>query len=200
MDIVNQSGDVTWAQSMTKLRFFELTQYQRLIYFDADGLIMRRMDHLFSLPSAPVAMPRAYWLTQPAMCNALAVVEPSAQRLQELLRQAETAGKQPPQSFIGDKHVALLPHLWLSHLCTGRLMRCGAGNLLRSLVCTANWHEARAYLGAGGFDMDVMNDLYKGQCLVLPNEYVFLTGELRATNHTRCAPHGTGCRHALPYS
>ena len=55
VDIVNQSGDVTWAQSMTKLRFFELTQYQRLIYFDADGLIMRRMDHLFSLPSAESA-------------------------------------------------------------------------------------------------------------------------------------------------
>ena len=35
--------------------------------------------------------------------------------------------------------------------------------------------------------MDVMNDLYKEQCLVLPNEYVFLTGELRETNHTRGA-------------
>ena len=35
--------------------------------------------------------------------------------------------------------------------------------------------------------MDVMNDLYKGQCLVLPNEYILLTGELRETNHTRCA-------------
>ena len=35
--------------------------------------------------------------------------------------------------------------------------------------------------------MDVMNDLYKGQCLVLPKEYIFLTGELRETNHTRCA-------------
>ncbi|CAK0732461.1 hypothetical protein CVIRNUC_000134 [Coccomyxa viridis] len=128
VDIVNQSGDATWAQSTTKLRFFELIQYRRLIYFDADGLVMRSMDHLFSLPSAPVAMPRAYWLSQPAMCNALAVIEPSAQRLGELLHQAETAG---------------------------------------------------------GFDMDVMNDLYKGQCLVLPNEYVFLTGELRATNHTR---------------
>jgi len=37
---------------------------------------------------------------------------------------------------------------------------------------------------AGGFDMDVMNDLYKHQCLVLPNEYDFLSGELRETNHT----------------
>ena len=35
--------------------------------------------------------------------------------------------------------------------------------------------------------MDVMNDLYKDQCLVLPNEYIFLTGELRESNHTRCA-------------
>jgi hypothetical protein len=38
---------------------------------------------------------------------------------------------------------------------------------------------------AGGFDMDVMNDLYRDQCLVLPNEYDFLSGELRETNHTK---------------
>ena len=37
---------------------------------------------------------------------------------------------------------------------------------------------------AGGFDMDVMNDLYKHQCLVLPNEYEFLSGELRELNYT----------------
>ena len=101
VDVLNQSGDATWAQSMTKLRFFELTQYRRLIYFDADGLVMRSMDHLFNLPSAPVAMPRAYWLSQPRMCNALAVIEPSAQRLEDLLHQAETAGAAPPHSFVG---------------------------------------------------------------------------------------------------
>ena len=44
--------------------------------------------------------------------------------------------------------------------------------------------------------MDVMNDLYKEQCLVLPNEYVFLTGELRASNHSRCALHGMSCNAA----
>ncbi len=133
VDIVNQSGDATWAQSITKLRFFELIQYRRLIYFDADGLVMRSMDHLFSLPSAPVAMPRAYWLSQPAMCNALAVIEPSAQRLGELLHQAETAGEQPPQSFVEVGHNVLLPHLWLSHLRMG----ITAGKVLRSLVQTA---------------------------------------------------------------
>ena len=32
--------------------------------------------------------------------------------------------------------------------------------------------------------MDVMNDLYKHLCLVLPNQYDFLSGELREMNHT----------------
>lgn len=31
--------------------------------------------------------------------------------------------------------------------------------------------------------MDVVNDLYKGMCLVLPNEYGFLSRELRNTDH-----------------
>ena len=41
------------------------------------------------------------------------------------------------------------------------------------LVCTV----------VGGFDMDVMNDLYKNMALTLPNEYDFVSGELRKTDH-----------------
>ena len=91
--VVSQRGDPFWRQSLTKLRFFELTQFDRLIYFDVDGLVLRNMNHLFRLPSAPVAMPRAYWLPQPYMSDQLAVVEPSAKRLHELLHQAETYGE-----------------------------------------------------------------------------------------------------------
>ena len=91
--ILQQSGDPVWAQSLTKLHVFGLTQYKRLIYLDADGLVLRNMDHLFSLPDAAVAMPRAYWLSQPRMCNALAVVQPSAGRLEELLQRARTHGE-----------------------------------------------------------------------------------------------------------
>jgi hypothetical protein len=35
------------------------------------------MDELFLLPSAPVAMPRAYWLDQPFLSSQLVVIEPS---------------------------------------------------------------------------------------------------------------------------
>ena len=73
-------------------------QYKRIIYFDVDGLVLRSMNHLFWLPPAPVAMPRAYWLPQPTMSDQLAVVEPSATRLDELLHQAETFGEGPQHS------------------------------------------------------------------------------------------------------
>ena len=87
--ILQQSGDPVWAQSLTKLHLFGLTQYKRLIYLDADGLVLRNMDHLFSLPDAHCGHAQGRTgLSQPRMCNALAVVQPSAQRLEQLLQRA----------------------------------------------------------------------------------------------------------------
>ena len=85
-------------------------QYKRLVYFDVDGLVLKNMNHLFLLPSAPVAMPRAYWLTQPTRSDQLAVVEPSAKALNDLLHQAETFGNSDLQSLIISMHQEL-------HIC-----------------------------------------------------------------------------------
>ena len=90
--VVLQEGEPTWAESLTKLKIFELTQYSRLLYFDVDGLVMRNMNHLFRLPAAPVAMPRAYWLDQPFASDQIAVIVPSVFRLHELLQQANKTG------------------------------------------------------------------------------------------------------------
>lgn len=54
-------SESNWDASITKLRAFELTPYKRVMHLDADMTILRNLDHLFLLPSAPVAMPRAYW-------------------------------------------------------------------------------------------------------------------------------------------
>ena len=57
-----------WDASITKLRAFELTPYKRVMHLDADMTILRNLDHLFLLPSAPVARGAAissavrYWL------------------------------------------------------------------------------------------------------------------------------------------
>jgi alpha-N-acetylglucosamine transferase len=74
-------ADVGWAMyadSGLKLALFSLTEYDRLIYLDSDGLVRRNLDHLFLLPETDLALPRAYWIDQPWYTSILLVVTPSA--------------------------------------------------------------------------------------------------------------------------
>jgi hypothetical protein len=84
-----------WDASITKLRAFELTPYKRVMHLDADMTILRNLDHLFLLPSAPVAMPRAYWADVPTpdpnqsqpwpLTSLLLLLEPSRAEFSALL-------------------------------------------------------------------------------------------------------------------
>ncbi|KAI4638527.1 hypothetical protein J4E93_010082 [Alternaria ventricosa] len=72
--------DATWQDSYTKLLAWNQTQYKR------------HMDELFLLPTAPVAMPRAYWLEQFFLSSQLIVIEPSEdgwQRVQSAMEHHE---------------------------------------------------------------------------------------------------------------
>lgn len=70
--------DPTWQDSYTKLLAFNQTQYKRVISIDSDGTILDHMDELFLLPPAPVAMPRAYWMSEKFFLSSqLIVIEPS---------------------------------------------------------------------------------------------------------------------------
>ena len=54
-----------YADVLLKLVSFRLHQYipslERILVLDADQLIVRSLDHLFSLPSVDLAAPRVYW-------------------------------------------------------------------------------------------------------------------------------------------
>jgi hypothetical protein len=55
----------TWRLSNLKLHVLGLSDWDRVVYMDADGLIVGNPDHLFEVTlneSYPIAMPRAYWL------------------------------------------------------------------------------------------------------------------------------------------
>jgi hypothetical protein len=80
-----------------------------VLFFDADGLVMRGMNALFALPPVPLAAPRAWWMEQPLMSAQLMLVEPSAARLGEMMEQARRTGA--AVLFLrlhGAVHVALL--------------------------------------------------------------------------------------------
>lgn len=70
-----------YGSSMTKLRLFELEQYDRVLYFDGDSVLQQHLDELFSLPATPMAMPRAYWSEKPReswpLSSTLMLIQPS---------------------------------------------------------------------------------------------------------------------------
>ncbi|KXT06555.1 hypothetical protein AC579_1172 [Pseudocercospora musae] len=75
----------TWAESFTKLLAFNLTDYKRVLTLDSDATVLRSMDELFLMPSAPVAMPRAYWLNDSTLSSQLILVEPSTFEMNRVL-------------------------------------------------------------------------------------------------------------------
>ena len=88
------------------------------------------MDELFTIPPAPVAMPRAYWLDfkQRTLSSQLILLQPSQL---EYARIAKAINEE-----------------------------------------------------ASGYDMEIMNTLYRDSCFVLPHRpYDLLTGEFRSDKH-----------------
>ncbi|WPH00508.1 Hypothetical protein R9X50_00333700 [Acrodontium crateriforme] len=91
VQVLDSRGDVskavlngqpsTWDTSVTKLRAFELTEYERVIMLDSDITLLDKIDELFLLPKTPMAAPRAYWMNtaprpQP-LTSLLMVLEPN---------------------------------------------------------------------------------------------------------------------------
>jgi len=67
-----------YRDSFVKLRIFELDEYERIVYVDADALPLAPLDDLFLFPfDGPIAAPRAYWQPQPKWGSYLMVVAPS---------------------------------------------------------------------------------------------------------------------------
>lgn len=77
----------TWDSSVAKLIAFGETQYRRILHIDSDVTIYKDLDELFLLPSARVAMPRAYWSEQQPipLTSLLVLLEPSSIEFQALV-------------------------------------------------------------------------------------------------------------------
>lgn len=79
------SGDT----SITKLRAFELTEYDRVLHLDSDITLLQNLDDLFLLPKSAVAMPRAYWTDstpdQWPFTSLLVLLEPSPDDMHRMI-------------------------------------------------------------------------------------------------------------------
>ena len=76
---------------MTKLHVFRLTQFEKVLYLDADTLVLRPLSHLFRLPYRFAAAPDVGW--PDAFNSGVFVAEPSTETfdgLREMMRQRGT--------------------------------------------------------------------------------------------------------------
>ena len=109
----------------TKLRIWELVQYESVIYLDADTLVLRNFDELWSLPTAFAAVPDIYlddrsWVL--GINAGVMFVKPSVDTFNNLLRDIHTVVYEPSQaeqSFLREKYaysVMRLPYIYNGNL------------------------------------------------------------------------------------
>lgn len=77
----------SWSTSITKLRAFDLVEYDRVLHLDSDITLLQNLDELFLLPSAPIAMPRAYWSDEKhkPLTSLLMLIEPNPLELRNFM-------------------------------------------------------------------------------------------------------------------
>ena len=106
----------TWAESFTKLLAWNQTQYDRVLGLDSDSTVLQCMDELFLMPSAPIAMPRAYWIwnDHDELSSQLILVEPNATEFDRVMRITESAaGGKYDMDILNDMYLAsatIIPH------------------------------------------------------------------------------------------
>jgi hypothetical protein len=111
--------------SITKLRIFELDEYERIIHFDNDVMLQQHLDELFFLPKTPMAMPREYWSDKPkdqlCLSAQLMLLQPNAAETKNMWETLQTwrldANHAPSQHYdnelINDRFgssAMVLPH------------------------------------------------------------------------------------------
>lgn len=78
------------AASLTKLHAFRLVQYEKIIFLDADTLVLRRLSHLFDSPHSFSAAPDQGW--PDAFNSGVMVLEPSQESFDGLIDMMKKKG------------------------------------------------------------------------------------------------------------
>jgi len=77
-----------WSTVLAKLRIFNLTQFDKLVFLDADTLVLENIDHLFDYPD----MSAVYMKWNHEWNSGVMVVQPSRTNFQMIMRTMDRVG------------------------------------------------------------------------------------------------------------
>lgn len=84
------AGRKDLAASLTKLHLFRLTQYDKIIFLDADTLVCRPLSQLFDLPQPFAAAPDSGW--PDAFNSGVMVATPNERTFKDLIKMMDERG------------------------------------------------------------------------------------------------------------
>ena len=100
---------VIWKECLTKYHVFDMTEYDKVVFLDADLYIMKNLDHLFELPHMTAAQDGEYfglWQGWPHFNSGCVVIEPSHQLFLDLLNfAADMKLDEMPDYVIADQEI-----------------------------------------------------------------------------------------------
>ena len=86
---INNRFAKTWHLCMTKFKIFSMTQFDKIVYLDADILVMKNLDHLFECPHLTSALDGEYfnlWPDDPHLNAGILVVKPDINEYNSIIK------------------------------------------------------------------------------------------------------------------
>lgn len=88
---INKRLAVTWKNCWTKFKIFDLTQFDKIVFLDADIMVLKNLDHLFSKKHMTAALDGEYfklWPDRPHFNSGCMVIEPNHELFNDILNYA----------------------------------------------------------------------------------------------------------------
>lgn len=85
---VNPRMTAVWENCLTKFKIFNLTQFKKIIFLDADIMVLKNLDHLFEKPHMTSALDGEYFNLWPGwdhFNSGIMVIEPSEELFNNIL-------------------------------------------------------------------------------------------------------------------
>ena len=105
----NVAVATTWKNCWTKFRIFNLTQFDKIVFLDADIMILKNLDHLFKLPHMTAALDGEYFNIWPGwdhFNSGCLVIEPSNQLFENILQYGKSLKVEDlPEYIFADQEV-----------------------------------------------------------------------------------------------
>lgn len=85
---LSEKLSVVWKNCWTQFKIFDLTQFDKIIFLDADVMLLKNLDHLFELPHMTAALDGEYfniWAGLPHFNTGCMIIEPSHEEFEKIL-------------------------------------------------------------------------------------------------------------------